>query len=75
MSKLLKLNKEFEDMLTESPESGMGYHKVTVFTKSGKALKERIINNCKYLVIEDDEKLNNNNILKIEVENERTDKK
>ena len=67
MSKLLKLKKEFSDMLQNTPESGMGYHIVDITTNKGNILKDRTVVNCQFLKIEDEEKLENNKIIKIEV--------
>lgn len=75
MSKLLKLKKEFSDVLVNTPESGMGYHIVDVTTIKGNVLKDRTVMNGQFLKIGDNERLDNNKILKIEVKNERINEK
>lgn len=75
MSKLLKLKKEFCDVLANTSESGMGYHTVDVTTVKGNILKDRTVVNGQFLKIGDNERLDNNKITKIEVKNERIDEK
>ncbi len=40
---------ELVQQLVNSPETGMGYHKVDVYLKSGKVIKEQVVFNCSIL--------------------------
>ncbi len=66
----IELNKDQSELLSRLPEQGMGYQIVNVFLKDGKVLKHRVVLNCSFLQLEDNEQLKTEDIDKIELHNE-----
>lgn len=64
----IKLSQNWVNYLINMPESGMGYQLVSVFLKGGKVLKTHKVLNSSILVLEEDEKIELNDIEKIELE-------
>lgn len=67
MKRLLKLSKENIDTLMNTPESGVGYHNVKVTLVNEKVLENRVVLNSTFLVLIEDENLDNRKIKKIEI--------
>lgn len=65
MANNLELSKKYSDYLSKLPENGMGYQIVDIILKDGKELKKRIIFNCSYLKLMDNEILKTSDIKKI----------
>lgn len=55
------------DVLKNMPEQGMGYQIVNIVLKNGNVLKRKIIINSMYLQLDDNEKIDPNEISKIEL--------
>ena len=53
--------------LSELPESGMGYQIVDITLKDGQRLKNRIVVNSQFLLLEDDDNIDPLLIEKIEI--------
>ena len=70
MEDKLKLKKEHINILSKLPEKGMGYQLVDITLKNGDLLKNRIILNACYLKLNESEKLNADDIEKIELHQE-----
>ena len=70
MSKLLKLRKDLVQDIEHTPENGMGYHIVNVILTTGQVLEGKIVINGTFLQLTDKEKIDNNNIKKIELNND-----
>jgi hypothetical protein len=64
----LKLPTTFIDLLMSLPESGMGYQIVKVILKSGRVLHQHKVLNSELLVLEANENITANDIVKIELE-------
>lgn len=64
----IKLSQNWVNYLINMPESGMGYQLVSIFLKGGKVLKTHKVLNSSILVLEEDEKIELNDIEKIELE-------
>ena len=60
---------KFSKQLINSPETGMGYHKVDIYLKNGEVLKDRIVLNCSILTLEKTLKLDINEIEEIVINN------
>jgi len=56
-SKKLELQKAHVQHLSELPESGMGYQIVDVTFKDGQKLRNRIVVNSQFLLVEDNENI------------------
>ncbi len=65
--KKLKLNDKDIKLLSELPEHGMGYQIVDIFLNNGNVLQKRIVLNSTFLQMEEHEKLNLEEIKKIEL--------
>jgi len=65
MENKVKLKQEHIDLLSNLPESGMGYQIADITLKDGTVLVERIILNSSYLKLNDSEVLIPEEILKI----------
>ena len=65
MANKIELDDIFKDQLINAPETGMGYHLVSVRLKNGKVLNDRTILNCSLLVLNEGEKINQSDILDI----------
>jgi hypothetical protein len=65
--KKVELKEEHVQYLSELPESGMGYQIVAITFKDGQKLKNRIVVNSQFLLIEDDENIDPLLIEKIEL--------
>ena len=48
----IMLPEKLTQKLINTPESGMGYHKVDVFLKNGIIIKNQIVLNCSILTID-----------------------
>ncbi|GEM_PF-5811229 len=59
------LSDKFTKQLINTPESGMGYHKVDIYLKNGEVLKNKIVLNCSILTLENTLMLNNDEIEQI----------
>lgn len=70
MEKRLTLNREHVVYLTHQPEQGMGYHIVEASLKNGKVLKNRIVLNSSYLILNEEEQIQPNEIATIEVKSD-----
>lgn len=65
MGNKIKLLQKHINILENLPEQGMGYQIVDITLKDGKILKERIVINSTYLQLEENEKINPNEIEEI----------
>jgi hypothetical protein len=63
----ITLNKDQIEFLSKIPEQGMGYQLVNLTLKNGKVLKKRVVINCTYLQLDDQEELKVGDIDKIEI--------
>lgn len=61
------LTEKFTKQLINTPETGMGYHKVDLFLKNGEIIKNQIVLNCSILTLEKSINVNIVNIEKIVV--------
>lgn len=61
------LSDKFTKQLINTPETGMGYHKVDLYLKSGEVLKNKIVLNCSILTLEKSININVENIEKLVV--------
>ena len=68
-TRTLKLSENVINTLVKLPENGMGYQIVRIFLKSGKVLSHKKVLNSEFLILEENEDLNANDIGKIELEN------
>ena len=57
MGKKLELSKKDSDYLSTMPENGMGYQIVKITLKNGQVLNQRIVVNSTYLLLNEGEKL------------------
>ena len=55
--KKVELKEEDVTYLSEFPESGMGYQIVDIMLKNGQQLKNRIVVNSQFLLLENDENI------------------
>jgi len=55
------------EYLSHQPENGMGYHIVDLTLKSGDVLMKKVVLNCSFLQLDDQEQLNVEDIIKIEL--------
>jgi hypothetical protein len=65
--KKIELKKEDIQHLSELSESGMGYQIVDITFQDGQRLKNRIVENSQFLLIDDDENIDALLINKIEL--------
>ena len=65
--KRIQLKEEHIQYLLELPESGMGYQIVDVTLRDGQQLKNRIVLNSQFLLLEDHESIDPKLIEKIEL--------
>lgn len=65
--KKIELREAHIKYLSELPESGMGYQIVDVTLKDGQRLKNRIVVNSQFLLLEEDESIDPILIEKIEI--------
>lgn len=65
--KKIELKKEHINVLSGLPESGMGYQIVDITLRDGQQLKNRIVLNSQFLVLEDNESIDPNFIEKVEI--------
>jgi hypothetical protein len=63
----LELNKDQVEFLSHLPEQGMGYQIVDIFLKNGKELRGRIVTNCTYIKLVEEEIITADDIKKIEL--------
>lgn len=68
MKKKIKLAKQFVDYLADLPEQGMGYQIVEVTLQDGQVLKNRAVMNSTYLVLDDNEEINAEDITSIKLD-------
>lgn len=61
------LSDELTKQLINSPETGMGYHRVDLYLKNGEILKNKIVLNCSILTLEKSININVENIEKLVV--------
>lgn len=59
------LTDELTKQLVNTPESGMGYHRVDIYMRNGEVLKNKIVLNCSILTLESSIKINVDEIEKI----------
>lgn len=59
------LSDKLTKQLINTPETGMGYHRVDIYLKNGEVLKNKIVLNCSILAIENSIKLNTDEIEKL----------
>ena len=59
------LSDELTKQLINSPETGMGYHRVDLYLKNGEVLKNKIVLNCSILTLEKSININVENIEKL----------
>jgi hypothetical protein len=64
----LKLPDKFISILTNLPETGMGYQLVKIILKDGKTLHQRKVLNSEFLMLEEQENIMANEIDHIEPE-------
>ncbi len=67
IKKKIELKKEHVNILVKLPESGMGYQLVDITLKDGKQLRNRIVLNSQFLLLEDDESIDPDGIEKVEL--------
>lgn len=67
METSVKLTDKQITILENLPEQGMGYQIVNLTLKNGQILNDRIVLNSTYLKIGIDEKINPNDIVKIDL--------
>lgn len=67
-TKTIKLTENWVNYLVNIPESGMAYQIVRIFLKGGKILKKHKVLNSSILLLEEGEKIEMNEIEKIELE-------
>ncbi len=65
MENSVKLTDEQIKILENLPEQGMGYQIVNLTLKNGQVLNDRIVLNSSYLKVKKSEKINPNDITKI----------
>jgi len=61
----LRLKEEHVKYLSELPETGMGYQIVNIILVDGRLLKNRIVLNSEFIVLEEDESINPSDIQSI----------
>jgi hypothetical protein len=61
------LSDKLTKQLINTPETGMGYHKVDIYLKNGEVLKNKIVLNCSILTLENAIMLNIEEIEQINV--------
>jgi hypothetical protein len=61
------LTENLTKQLINTPETGMGYHKVDLYLKNGEIIKNQIVLNCSILTLEKSIKINVENIEKLVV--------
>lgn len=66
IKKKIELKKEHINYLLEFPESGMGYQIIDLTLKDGQQLKNRIVLNSQFLLLEDNENIDPDSIDKVE---------
>ncbi|HWC52820.1 MAG TPA: hypothetical protein VG676_04470 [Chitinophagaceae bacterium] len=64
----IQLPNKWSNILTDLPETGMGYQLVKVFLKNGKVLRKHKVINSSILVLDPQEKISEKEIEKIELE-------
>jgi hypothetical protein len=57
--------------LQKLPETGMGYQKVRVILRNGKVLHNHFVFNCSVLALVEDEHLKPEDIVAVELENDK----
>ena len=65
--KRIKLKREHTQYLSKLPESGMGYQVVDITLKDGRKLKDKIVLNSQFILLEDNENIDPFQIDKIEL--------
>jgi len=61
------LSDKLTKQLINTPETGMGYHRVDLYLKNGEVLKNKIVLNCSILTLEKSININVENIEKLVV--------
>ncbi len=67
LKKRIELKKEHINVLSKLPETGMGYQIVDVTLKDGLQLKNRIVLNSQFLLLDGSEQIDPNFIEKVEL--------
>lgn len=67
MKKVLLLESQIEKLIT-LPETGMGYQKVKLILRTGEEKRNMTVLNSEFLLLEDDQFINPEEIEKIELE-------
>ncbi|WP_228234986.1 hypothetical protein [Allomuricauda sp. M10] len=65
--KVLKLSEKYATYLEELPEQGMGYQLVDIKLKDGRVLLSRVVLNCIFLKLKDDEDIKNDDIMDLKI--------
>lgn len=60
--KTIKLPNEVIEVIAKIPEDGLGYHLVSIELKNGKILKNRLVTNCEFLILEEKENIQTDEI-------------
>ncbi len=68
MQKKLKLKKEYINYLVSQPEQGMGYQVVEVRLINGDVLKDRLVTNSTFLLLEENENILAENIAEVVIQ-------
>lgn len=71
IKKRIKLKEDHINHLLEVPEGGMGYQIVDITLKNGQKLKERVVLNSQFLLLENSENIDSNFIEKVEVKGKK----
>lgn len=61
-SQKIQLSEKFVHQLMNTPESGMGFHRVDIYLNNGTVLRNKIVLNCSILILEYSIKINPNEI-------------
>ena len=63
----IQLSEKFVQQLMNTPESGMGFHRVEIFLNNGIVLRNKIVLNCSILILESSIKIDAKEIEKLNV--------
>lgn len=61
----IRLGEEYIKLLESLPEQGMGYQVVDIKLVNGLVLKERVVLNCEFLKLHNNESLNPHDIIEV----------
>ena len=74
MKNKIELSKKDSDYLSALPEQGMGYQIVMITLRNGQILNQRIVVNSTYLLLNEDEQLQIEDIVSIEIDDKLKNK-